>query len=82
VAVDDHSRVALVEAHDNEQAVTLEGFWVRAQGWFYRRTLTYYAEAGMVYWTMGAPLDETIIINRCRDEDTYEYRVKQGTLPR
>ena len=35
----------------------------------------------MVYWTMGAPLDETTIINRCRKEDTYEERLKRGTLP-
>lgn len=35
VAVDDHSRLAYVEAHDNEQAVTLVGFWHRAQA-FYR----------------------------------------------
>ena len=34
VAVDDHSRVAFVEAHDNERAVTLEGFWRRAHEWF------------------------------------------------
>ena len=35
----------------------------------------------MVYWTMGAPLAETIIINRCRKEDTYEERLRRGTLP-
>lgn len=34
VAVDDHSRVAYVEAHDNEQAKTLVGFWRRARVWF------------------------------------------------
>ena len=36
-AVDDHSRVAYVEAHDNEQAVTLVGFWARAHAWFAQR---------------------------------------------
>ena len=36
-AVDDHSRVAYVEAHDNEQAETLVGFWTRAQDWFWAR---------------------------------------------
>jgi hypothetical protein len=35
----------------------------------------------MVYWTMGAPLKETIIINRCRKEQSYEYRLLKGTLP-
>jgi hypothetical protein len=35
----------------------------------------------MVYWTMGAPIDETIIVNRCTEEQTYEYRLRNGTLP-
>jgi len=41
----------------------------------------YFDESGLVYWTMGAPIEETIIINRCPKESTYEYRLKQGTLP-
>jgi hypothetical protein len=51
------------------------------QGPFYEKTLTYFEEAGKVYWTMGEPLDKTIVINRCREEDTYEVRRKNGTLP-
>ena len=35
VAIDDYSRVAYVEAHDNETAATLVGFWRRAQDWFW-----------------------------------------------
>ena len=35
-AVDDHSRVAYVEAHDNEKADTLVGFWAQDQDWFFR----------------------------------------------
>jgi len=57
---------------------------IRAYGYegrFYQRVITYYEEAGLVYWTMGAPLAETIIINRCRREDTYEERLRRGTLP-
>lgn len=46
---------------------------------FYQKTLIYYEYDGMVYWTMGAPLEETIIINRCRKENTYENRLR--TLP-
>ena len=51
------------------------------EGRFYERVLIYYEEAGMVYWTMGAPLPETTIVNRCRSEDTYERRLEAGTLP-
>ena len=57
---------------------------IRANGYegkFYRMSLTYFDEGGMVYWTMGAPLEETTIINRCRKEDTYESRLLKGTLP-
>ena len=51
------------------------------EGRFYQRAITYYEEAGLVYWTMGAPLPETTVINRCRKEDTYEERLKRGALP-
>jgi hypothetical protein len=51
------------------------------EGKFYERALVYYDEAGMVYWTMGASLHETTIVNRCRSEDTYERRLESGTLP-
>ena len=51
-------------------------------GFFYRREITYYEEGGLVYWTMGAPLEETTIINRCKKEDSFEYRSRNGTLPR
>lgn len=57
---------------------------IRAHGYegsFYRRKITYFDEDGMTYWTMGAPVDETIIINRCRKEDTYEVRLAEGRLP-
>ncbi len=51
------------------------------EGNFYTRKITYFDEDGITYWTMGEPLDETIIINRCKKEDTYEERLKKGTLP-
>ncbi len=38
VAVDDYSRVAYVEALDNETAAALAGFWARAQDWFWATT--------------------------------------------
>ena len=59
------------------------------EGMFYKRPVWYFEEDGYTYWTMamkinGAwdyPLEETEIINRCRNEQTYEYRLKNGTLP-
>lgn len=51
------------------------------EGRFYDKPITYYDEDGMVYWTMGFPIEETIIVNRCKKEQTYEYRLKNGTLP-
>jgi hypothetical protein len=58
---------------------------IRAHGYegrFYGKSITYYDHGGMVYWTMGAPIEETTIINRCQKEDSYEYRLAEGTLPR
>jgi hypothetical protein len=42
---------------------------------------TYYDFNEYTYWTMGEPLDVTTIINRCLKENTYENRLKNGTLP-
>lgn len=50
-------------------------------GKFYSRAIVYFEEDRLVYWTMGAPIEETTIINRCRKENTYEERLKNGTLP-
>jgi len=52
------------------------------EGRFYNRKITYFDEDGLVYWTMGEPLDQTKIINRCKKENTYEARLKKGTLPK
>jgi hypothetical protein len=52
------------------------------EGKFYSRSLTYFNEDGVVYWTMGDPIEETTIVNRCKEQQTYEYRVKHGTLPK
>jgi len=51
------------------------------EGHFYQRVLTYFAEDGLLYWTMGEPIEETIIINRCKEEGSYENRLRNGTLP-
>ena len=48
---------------------------------FYDCTFIYYLEDGLLYWTMGEPIEETVIINRCQEEESYENRLKAGTLP-
>jgi len=49
---------------------------------FYQRVFTYFAEDGLLYWTMGEPIEATTIINRCKEDESYENRLKNGTLPR
>jgi hypothetical protein len=51
------------------------------QGAFYEERYVYYEVDGMLYWTMGAPIRKTTIINRCRKESSYESRLRNGTLP-
>jgi hypothetical protein len=51
------------------------------EGKFYKTAITYFEEDGLVYWTMGSPIEETTIINRCKNEDTYENRLISGKLP-
>jgi hypothetical protein len=51
------------------------------EGKFYRKSITYFKDNGLVYWTMGAPIIETTIINRCRIVDSYEYRLLNDLLP-
>ena len=48
---------------------------------FYQQVLTYFAEDGLLYWTMREPIEETTIINRCKEEGSYENRLRNGTLP-
>jgi len=58
--------------------------FIRANGYedfFYHKAITYYDHIGLVYWTMGAPIEETTIINRCKKEDSYKYRLKHDNLP-
>ena len=77
------SRIHCARAR-RSRAVRDAGTHIRAYGWeggFYRKPITYFAEDGLVYWTMGAPIPETTIINRCKAEDTFEARSKAGTLP-
>ena len=36
---------------------------------FWKKEHIYLYLDGMFYWTMGAPIDETIVINRCSPDD-------------
>lgn len=49
---------------------TPDGFNAR----FFKRTYKYIKYGDYYYWTMGSPVQETIIINRARIED---YSLKQ-----
>lgn len=74
----------LVRARVDEALFVRTVQHIRANGYegrFYMRKITYFEEAGLVYWTMGSPLDETIIINRCPKVNTFEARSANGTLP-
>jgi hypothetical protein len=51
------------------------------EGSFYSKPITYFDHEGRVYWTMGEPIEETTIINRCLKEDSYESRLASGNLP-
>lgn len=58
---------------------------IRANGYvgkFYKMDITYFDEDGMVYWTMGDPIETENIINRCTKEQSYEYRLAHNDLPK
>ena len=75
----------LVRERVNQELFVRVVMHIRANGYdgrFYQRPIRYYDEDGWVYWTMGAPIDATTIINRCRKELSFEYRSAHGVLPR
>jgi hypothetical protein len=48
---------------------------------YYSQKYIYFEHDGMLYWTMGSPVEETTVINRCEVTSSYEYRREHGTLP-
>ena len=50
-------------------------------GLFYSQTRKYHHEGGMVYWVMSATPEGATLVNRCREDQTYEARLASGTLP-
>ena len=51
------------------------------EGRFYEREIRYYEEAGLMYWTIGAPVEQTVIINRCRTKESLEARWASSYIP-
>ena len=51
------------------------------KGKFYSKDIPYCDIGEMVYWTMGDTIENTIIINRCTKEQSYEYRLANNDLP-
>jgi hypothetical protein len=51
-------------------------------GRFYSQVRKYHHEGGKVYWSMDDTPEETELINRCDEAQTYEARLAAGTLPK
>lgn len=48
---------------------------------FYSQVRRYHHEDGKVYWSMDATAEETTLVNRCEEGQTYAARLEAGTLP-
>lgn len=51
-------------------------------GRFYSQIRKYHHEGGKVYWSMDDTPEETDLINRCDEAQTWEARRAAGTLPK
>jgi len=51
------------------------------EGRFYEREIRYYEEEALVYWTIGAPVEQTVIINRCQKNESHEARWSSRYVP-
>jgi hypothetical protein len=52
------------------------------EGIFYSRSLRCFTEDGLLYWTRAKrTVEKTLVIDRCWEEESYEYRSRNGTLP-
>ena len=74
----------IVRKNTDEKSFVLMVEFIRKYGYvgkFYDKEIIYFDYDNLTYWTMGAPVNETTIINRAQKENTYEIRVKNGTLP-
>ena len=74
----------IVRNPENEVMFVKTVEYIRMHGYegrFYKQKNIYFDDAEYSYWTMGAPIEETTIINRCLKKDTYEKRLLNNTLP-
>jgi hypothetical protein len=53
----------------------------RTDGRFYSQVRRYHPEEGKVYWSMDSTPEATTLVNRCNENQTYEVRFADGTLP-
>ena len=53
-----------------------------SDGRFYSQIRRYHHEGGMVYWSMDSTAEDTDLVNRCDEAQTYEVRLAAGTLPK
>ena len=51
------------------------------EGRFCAQVRKYHHEGGKVYWSMDNSPEETTLVNRCGEDQTYEARLAAGTLP-
>ena len=51
-------------------------------GRFYSQIRKYHHEGGKVYWSMDDSAEDTDLVNRCDEAQTYEARIAAGTLPK
>lgn len=57
--------------------------FIRKNGYiapFYSKEYTYFDYKNLTYWTMDEFVEETTIINRCTEENTYRFRLKHEKL--
>lgn len=75
----------IVRKPENETMFVRLVEFIRVNGYdgrFYKQTNKYYDDEKFSYWTMGAPIEDTEVINRCLKESTYERRLARGALPK
>lgn len=74
----------VVRSPENEEmlvALARHIFEHGVEGRFYHQVRPYHHEDGKVYWSMDATPEETTLINRCDESQTYGARWRAGTLP-